>query len=71
MTVSEEKAKRAYRLLGDGKRGGGLPLPPLFQAVMDELYDRGSCTVDDLVGAVEKRSGNRRESMFSTQTMGI
>jgi len=46
--------RRLDRLAGDGKnRGGGLPLPPLFQTVMAELLDHDTRSIDDLIGPVE------------------
>lgn len=47
--------ERLERLAGDGKdRGGGLPLPPLFQTIAAELLDHGQRTVSDLAKPVEQ-----------------
>ncbi len=47
---------RLDRLAGDatGSWGGGLPLPQLFQAVVNEMLDHGPRSVADLVGPVER-----------------
>ena len=46
---------RLERLTGEqGKGGGGLPLPPLFQAVLNELLDYGARDVQVLLPAVEE-----------------
>ena len=54
---------RFERLAGtdDWKRGGGLPLPPLFHAIAAELLDRGESSAEDLIRPVEEELGFKRE----------
>lgn len=40
------------RLAGDGKEGGGIPLPPLFQTILNEIQDHGHRSIPDLVDPV-------------------
>jgi hypothetical protein len=44
MGRSRTEEERLDRLAGDGERGGGLPLPLLFAAILEELLDNGSAT---------------------------
>jgi hypothetical protein len=60
-TKSAERDARLIRLTGDGEnRGGGLPLPLLFQAVTESLLDEGPKTVEELVSPVERVLGFKR-----------
>lgn len=61
-------SQRLVRLVGDSgtASGGGLPLPDVFTAVVQELLDNGPQEIEALVRVVEKSMSWKKERVFAT-----
>ena len=61
-------SERLLRLVGDSDKasGGGLPLPDVFTAVVQELLDNGPQETEHLVKIVEKSMSWKKERVFAT-----
>lgn len=71
MARSREEAKRLDRLAGSGKGwGGGLPLPLLFAAILNELLDHGPANDERLVEIASSTLEFKTNQVMSTWPSG-
>lgn len=58
--------QRISRLVGDGEGGGGIPLPPVFGAILEYLADDKAATSGELSKIVSSALEYKKERVFTT-----